>query len=79
MRGLCTHVGAPRLCGIPGDLASSKHPLTLWTARVWRLALMPPRFRALVIFAAFTGLRWGELVALRARDVDLGTGVVHVV
>jgi integrase len=33
----------------------------------------------LVIFAAFTGLRWGELVALRARDVDLGTGVVHVV
>jgi integrase len=29
-----------------------------------------------VIFAAFTGLRWGELVALRLRDVDLGTGVV---
>jgi integrase len=37
-------------------------------SRVWRLAaLMPRRFRALVIFAAFTGLRWGELVALRAR------------
>jgi integrase len=32
-----------------------------------------------VIFAAFTGLRWGELVALRVRDVDLDTGVVHVV
>ena len=48
--------------------------------QVWRLAaLMPRRFRALVIFAAFTGLRWGELVALRARDVDLDTGVVHVV
>jgi integrase len=48
--------------------------------QVWRLAaLMPHRFRALVIFAAFTGLRWGELVALRARDVDLGLGVVHVV
>jgi integrase len=47
---------------------------------VWRLAaLMPHRFRALVIFAAFTGLRWGELVALRAQDVDLDTGVVHVV
>jgi integrase len=42
-------------------------------------ALMPRRFRALVIFAAFTGLRWGELVALRVRDVDLDTGVVHVV
>lgn len=48
--------------------------------QVWRLAvLMPRRFRALVIFAAFTGLRWGELVALRVRDVDLDTGVVHVV
>ena len=32
-----------------------------------------------MIFAAFTGLRWGELVALRVRDVDLDTGVVHVV
>jgi integrase len=32
-----------------------------------------------VIFAAFTGLRWGELVALRLRDVDLDAGVVHVV
>ena len=41
--------------------------------------LMPPRFPALVIFAAFTGLRWGELVALRVRDVDLDTAVVHVV
>jgi integrase len=40
---------------------------------------MPRRFRALVIFAAFTGLRWGELVALRVRDVDLDTGVVRVV
>jgi excisionase family DNA binding protein len=48
--------------------------------QVWRLAaLMPRRLRAQVIFAAFTGLRWGELVALRARDVDLDTGVVHLV
>ena len=48
--------------------------------QVWRLsALMPRRFRALVLFAAFTGLRWGELVALRQRDVDLDAEVVHVV
>jgi integrase len=32
-----------------------------------------------VIFAALTGLRWGELVALRVRDVDLDAGMVHVV
>jgi integrase len=37
------------------------------------------RFRALVLFAAFTGLRWRELVALRPREVDLDAGVVHVV
>jgi integrase len=30
-----------------------------------------------MIFAEFTGLRWGELVALRVRDVDLDTGVVY--
>jgi integrase len=39
---------------------------------------MPPRFSALVIVAAFSGLRWGELAALRRRDVDLETGVVRV-
>jgi integrase len=47
--------------------------------QVWRLAaLMPGRFQALVIFAAFTALRWGELVSLRVRDVDLDTGVDRV-
>lgn len=32
---------------------------------------MPARFRVLVLAAAFTGLRWGELIALRRCDVDL--------
>jgi integrase len=32
---------------------------------------MPPRFRALVLVAAYTGLRWGELAGLRVRRVDL--------
>ena len=39
---------------------------------------MPERFRALVLAAAFTGLRWGELVGLRRCDIDLSTGTVHV-
>jgi hypothetical protein len=34
--------------------------------------------QALVISAAFTGLRWSDLVAVRVRDVDLDTGVVQV-
>ena len=37
-----------------------------------------PRYRVLVYTAAYTGLRAGELLALRRRDVDLLRGVVHV-
>lgn len=39
---------------------------------------MPVRFRAFVLAAAFTGLRWGELIALRRRDVDLDRPAVRV-
>ena len=47
--------------------------------QVYRLAdALPVRFRALVIVAAFSGLRWGELVALRRGDVNLAEGVVRV-
>lgn len=41
-------------------------------------AAMPERFRVLVLAAALTGLRWGELIALRRCDLDLGASVVHV-
>jgi integrase len=37
-----------------------------------------PWFSALVLLAAFTGLRWGELIALRRRHLDLAAGVVRV-
>src|SRR5919199_565441 len=30
-----------------------------------------PRYRALILVAALTGLRWGELAGLRVRRVDL--------
>jgi integrase len=39
---------------------------------------MPPRFRALVVVAAFSSVRWGELAALRRCDVDLSEGTVRV-
>jgi site-specific recombinase XerC len=32
---------------------------------------IPRRYRALVLVAAYTGLRWGELAGLRAKRVDL--------
>lgn len=37
-----------------------------------------PWYRVLVLTAAMTGLRWGELVALRRRHLDLDAGFVDV-
>ena len=41
-------------------------------------AAVKPRFRALIYMAAYTGLRWSELVAAKVSNVDLLKGVVHV-
>ena len=38
-----------------------------------------PRFRAMVLLAAFTGLRLGELRALRRSKLDIARTKVHVV
>ena len=40
---------------------------------------MPDRLRALVLLGTFASLRWGEIVALRRRHLDLDRGVVRVV
>lgn len=42
------------------------------------VAATPERYRALVITAVGSGLRQGELLGLRAEDVDLERGLVHV-
>lgn len=39
---------------------------------------IPGRFRLLVLAAAFTGLRWGELIGLRRCDVDLAASNLRV-
>jgi integrase len=36
------------------------------------------RYRALILLAAFTSLRWGELAALRPDDIDLDARTVRV-
>jgi integrase len=41
-------------------------------------AAMPTRFHALVLVAALTGIRWGELAALRRCDVDLDSACIRV-
>lgn len=61
-----------------GEYRTPERP-TATIAQVYALAdQMPGRYRALVLAAAFTGLQWGELIALRRCDVDLGSGVLHV-
>jgi len=42
------------------------------------IAAIPPRFKAMVLTDIETGLRWGELVALRPRHVDFLRGTVTV-
>src|SRR5215211_8363397 len=37
-----------------------------------------PWFRTWIYFAAYTGLRWSEMLGLRRKDVDLPRGVVRV-
>jgi integrase len=49
-------------------------------AQVWALAeAVEPRYRALVLMAAFTGLRRGELFGLTRGRIDLGNQTVTVV
>jgi integrase len=48
-------------------------------AQVYALAdAIGPQYRAFVITAAMTSLRWGELIALRRRDLDLDDGLAFV-
>ena len=39
---------------------------------------VPPRYKAMVLLAAWCGLRFGELTELRRKDVDLADARVHV-
>jgi len=61
-----------------GEHRTAERP-TATVRQVYAVAYrMPDRFRVLVLAAAFTGLRWGELVGLRRCDVNLASGTLHV-
>jgi integrase len=66
-------------CTIKG--ASTVHTPERPTAtvqEVYDLAdAMQPHYRALVLMAGFLGLRWGELIGLHRRDIDLDHGTVR--
>jgi len=40
---------------------------------------MPPRRQAMILLAAWCGLRFGEITELRRKDLDLHHGTVHIV
>ncbi|WP_369271034.1 tyrosine-type recombinase/integrase [Streptomyces sp. R11] len=67
-------------CTIQG--ASTVHTPERPTAtvqEVYDLAdAIQPRYRALVLMAGFLGLRWGELIGLHRRDIDLEAGALRV-
>ena len=61
-----------------GTEQSPERPL-LTVGQVYELAeACGPRYYALVLLACFCGLRWGELVALRRRDIDTSTATVRI-
>lgn len=39
---------------------------------------MPPRYRLMVLLAAWCGLRFGELTELRGKDIDTKSGVIKI-
>ncbi|HEX7354012.1 MAG TPA: hypothetical protein VF288_04180 [Mycobacteriales bacterium] len=41
-------------------------------------AAIEPRYRVLVVLAAWSGLRWGELAALSRQRIDRLHGVIQV-
>ncbi|MFF2305723.1 tyrosine-type recombinase/integrase [Streptomyces sp. NPDC058128] len=61
-----------------GAAKTAERPF-LDVAEVFQLAdAVPARFRVLILLAAFTGLRFGELAALQRHDVDLDRQTVAV-
>jgi integrase len=71
---------AQNRCRIPGyDTETSAERSVATIRQVFALSrLVERRYAALVLLAAFTGLWWGELVALRRSDLDLERGIVTV-
>jgi integrase len=61
-----------------GQEASPERPI-LTISQVFHLAdVIDARYRALILLAGFTSLRWGELAALTRSDVDLTARTVRV-
>jgi integrase len=67
----------PRRVKGAGQEKSAERPV-LTVPQVYALAAADERYRVLVLLAAFTSLRWGELAALRGSDIDAQARTVRV-
>lgn len=68
---------AQQVKGLPR--ATNREMLFLTPAEVQALAnSIDPYYRVLILVAAYTGLRAGEICGLRRADVDLLRGAIHV-
>jgi integrase len=66
--------------GIPGPRVPAKEMRFLTAGQVMDVAeAIHPRFSTLVYTAAYTGMRWGELIGLRRQQLDLHAPAVTVV
>lgn len=62
-----------------GGTETSPERAVLTVQQVFALSeAIHPRYRALMLMATFTSLRWGELCALRRQDIDLEARTVRV-
>jgi integrase len=67
-----------RIKGASTERTPEREPATL--DQVFALAAaMEPRYKAVVLLAAFASLRWGELMGLHRSDLDLKQQTVRVV
>lgn len=67
----CAHTALPKFVKQPKKAITPEQFETL-------LAEIPQRYRILVLVAIETGVRWGEVAALRPIDVDLEASEIHV-
>ena len=67
----CAHTALPKVVKTPKRIITAAQFETI-------LAGIPARYRMLVLLAIETGMRWGELIALRPVDVDLKMGIITV-
>jgi integrase len=67
-------------CRLRAGKAPRKHRVTIATVPevVTIAGAVPPRYKAMILLAAWCGLRFGELTELRRRDIDPSASILHV-